>query len=1108
MLYSITAGPMLQPLQTSHVFNSLPPGNYVVTVTDGSGNHRTANAVITGNYTAPDFNPVPTPVTCRGSADGKITGNMTAGTGYGPYTWQLIAPSPKTTPPQSSDVFTGLAPGNYTLRLTDACGNFRTEVVSIVTPVTDFFFSQLTTVKVGCDSMYVQAIVRFNEAIRLPITLTYTTKTGTVTMTTFSKVDSSYLRTTTPYIILGNVLPGITYGDHVSITARNACGDTRSISSTIYPYTFYPRYLYGNCNDARISFYNTTTIYHDHGLMYPVTATLTDVATNTLVESRTFNDIGSYFILAGAAFLNNVTVGKTYQFSITDGCGRNFTQNYTIPARGIARIVQGAIHYSPCIDSVVGTYRVETTGFATDAVLTITSGPANFGSTKPEYAYQESYTYPISYPISGNSFFLNSMPPGTYHYTITDGCGNTASSSIVIKKTDVGSLSKSVSYKKGCLGKNVIYYTRSFGIVRSSDSRVIVKNITTGTVLSQKDLPYQFRIDSILNVPSGQYEITFMFGKSGGKLLDGRPAPCAILKDTITIEGYENPEIYTGNSILCNNNITLQVVPDSSKGVLPYQFEVISGPQSFPVQSNPLFTVHSGGIYTVRIYDMCGNATAKQIEVSPIQSPLLPISVVKTCDVLRLKYPSSLYYRYQWTRPNGTVFLNDSLILDPITPADTGTYQIIQTVSINGCNDSKSASYHVALNGTVYNQQATICAGNSLTIGGHVYTTPGVYNDTLVSQLGCDSIIRLTLQATDYKRNTINATICNGQRITVGSRMYTLPGTYHDTLATSTCDSIITLRLSISSPVLNLGGDRIICPGQALHLNAGPDYIAYYWNDNYSDTLRQSIAVNQAGRYWVQAKNSAGCTAADTVVLSIQAPPVANAGKDTSICSGEAIKLVATGGMYYQWLPGGISQPTLEIRPLHDITYYVIVSDAHGCRDTAGINIYVKPSPATPVFDDPVITHCLEESPVEISPAWGRTFLWTATGNTHRSLEVTEPGTYEVKVQDSTGCWSTGSITIEEHCAPKLFVPSAFSPNDDGVNDHLEIFGKYYTDFKITIFNRWGEIIFISSDPSLLWDGNYREIPMEIGTYPWTVRYKGKYNNEEYQQKGSVTLIR
>jgi gliding motility-associated-like protein len=101
------------------------------------------------------------------------------------------------------------------------------------------------------------------------------------------------------------------------------------------------------------------------------------------------------------------------------------------------------------------------------------------------------------------------------------------------------------------------------------------------------------------------------------------------------------------------------------------------------------------------------------------------------------------------------------------------------------------------------------------------------------------------------------------------------------------------------------------------------------------------------------------------------------------------------------------------------------------------------------------------------------------------------------------------SVLVSDFCLPSIYIPEAFSPNGDKQNDYLEIFGRHFKNFEIKIFNRWGEIIFISNDKDLFWDGLYRGEEMPIGTYPWILHYESTYGDAGIQtKKGSVILLR
>ena len=94
-------------------------------------------------------------------------------------------------------------------------------------------------------------------------------------------------------------------------------------------------------------------------------------------------------------------------------------------------------------------------------------------------------------------------------------------------------------------------------------------------------------------------------------------------------------------------------------------------------------------------------------------------------------------------------------------------------------------------------------------------------------------------------------------------------------------------------------------------------------------------------------------------------------------------------------------------------------------------------------------------------------------------------------------------------CAPRIYIPNAFTPGVKGEDQMFKVFGKYFEAYKMIIFNRWGEAIFESTDRNIGWDGTYLGQPMPEGVYPVIIYYEGR---EEYsgQQKytGQVTLIR
>jgi gliding motility-associated-like protein len=116
------------------------------------------------------------------------------------------------------------------------------------------------------------------------------------------------------------------------------------------------------------------------------------------------------------------------------------------------------------------------------------------------------------------------------------------------------------------------------------------------------------------------------------------------------------------------------------------------------------------------------------------------------------------------------------------------------------------------------------------------------------------------------------------------------------------------------------------------------------------------------------------------------------------------------------------------------------------------------------------------------------------------------PGTYTVIVTDSAGCKVSDTITISD--APNVFaVPNAFSPNGDGLNDEFTVIQSNVSEFEMFIFNRWGELLYYTTDLNEGWDGRYEQKEAEIGAYVYVIK-AAFFDGSSLEKKGNVTLLR
>ncbi|MCS6933556.1 MAG: gliding motility-associated C-terminal domain-containing protein [Chitinophagales bacterium] len=114
---------------------------------------------------------------------------------------------------------------------------------------------------------------------------------------------------------------------------------------------------------------------------------------------------------------------------------------------------------------------------------------------------------------------------------------------------------------------------------------------------------------------------------------------------------------------------------------------------------------------------------------------------------------------------------------------------------------------------------------------------------------------------------------------------------------------------------------------------------------------------------------------------------------------------------------------------------------------------------------------------------------------------------YVLTMADDAGCTATDAVNIIVN-NPMLLMPTAFSPNGDGVNDKFRALNKDLTEYTLQIYNRWGELVFETTDPTDGWDGTYKDIEQPLGVYVWTCRYRISGQPKAVTAKGNVTLMR
>jgi gliding motility-associated-like protein len=248
--------------------------------------------------------------------------------------------------------------------------------------------------------------------------------------------------------------------------------------------------------------------------------------------------------------------------------------------------------------------------------------------------------------------------------------------------------------------------------------------------------------------------------------------------------------------------------------------------------------------------------------------------------------------------------------------------------------------------------------------------------------------------------------------------------------------------------------------------------------------------------------------------------PTANAGPDRSVCPGFSAPLNATGGSSYSWTPvtflsnRSIPNP-LCVTPSATIRYIVAVSDTLGCPKTVKDTVWVIVYPKVIANATPKQTDAVQGQSVYLNATGGISYLWepaTWLNNPNVANPVSTPKdniTYAVTVTSADGCKAVDLVRINVfNVDADIYVPTGFTPNGDGLNDVLrpKLLGMMQLNY-FKVFNRFGEMVFSTSEIDKGWDGNYKGKGQDPATYVWMaegVTYKGIVK----RKKGYAVLIR
>ena len=317
-------------------------------------------------------------------------------------------------------------------------------------------------------------------------------------------------------------------------------------------------------------------------------------------------------------------------------------------------------------------------------------------------------------------------------------------------------------------------------------------------------------------------------------------------------------------------------------------------------------------------------------------------------------------------------------------------------------------------------------------------------------------------------------------------------------MGTNGCKNQDTVLLTmLPLPVFNLGLDTAICDGKILSLQVNNGGANYLWNDG---STGKQFLVRSSGTYWLRV-NEKGCSKTDSILVSYKPNPVVKLGNDTTLCEGvnKVLKLANTNAVY-KWQNGS----RLDNYTVKQSGWYIVSADINGCNVTDSIHITYKPKPVFTLGRDTFV--CKGQS-ILLSPIINTVaeYLWQDNSNAS-FYNVTDTGKYILTLTNECGT-ATSSIIISRGIC-QLYLPAAFSPNGDNLNDIFRV--KYpfqVKKFKLIIYNKYGQKVFETADMSVGWDGSFMGDQQPLGAYIWLISLTD-IDGRDKTVKGTIMLVK
>jgi gliding motility-associated-like protein len=293
------------------------------------------------------------------------------------------------------------------------------------------------------------------------------------------------------------------------------------------------------------------------------------------------------------------------------------------------------------------------------------------------------------------------------------------------------------------------------------------------------------------------------------------------------------------------------------------------------------------------------------------------------------------------------------------------------------------------------------------------------------------------------------------------------------------------------------------CEGDSLEVSAPGGFVSYEWSTGAGS---QTIFIKSAGTYSIRAVASNSCSSSDTIKIErLYALPVINLPEIQGICEKSSLQLDAGVHASVEWQDGSTNQFFTVRDPGR---YFVTAVTNEGC--TSSDTLIISRQFENPKQFLPADTTVCRYGSVNLSSNSGfTTYLWN-TGAGGRQITANRAGSYWLEVTDQNGCKGRDTILVTEIQCQKegIYFPNVFSPNGDGKNDRYKpVTVGNFIQYRFSIYNRFGQLIFTTDSIQVGWDGSLQGYPQNPGNFVWSCVYQLEGGTVQ-KVRGNLLLIR